>query len=188
MIDNNTTEYYKTKEFNRLRAAWREMKQEYNYISEFYKQAKNELNLIIIEEAKKLNLHDVFSEEPQEKKIEKQEAFEDESIKSVYRETAKASHPDVAGLESIKEFKVLAKAKKEQHLNRMLDVAAKFKVKNKNITYEQIDLIKKEIVEIKKKIDEIHSSIYWRWHIASRIEKNTILKNIINHLKNEQKK
>lgn len=188
MMDSDIIEKRKVSEFRKLRSKWAEIKEEHSYVLTFYEYSKAELNIIIAKEAQKLKINDVFKEDEKKTQKKQNSVFEEDSTKEIFRKAARMSHPDIADEKKINEFKELVVAKKENHLNKLLDIADQFNIKNCEISYDQIDLIQQEIDDSIKDIQKMMNSIYWTWHMASEKQKTIILKNIISNLKNEQKK
>lgn len=183
MMDSNIIGKRKTSEFRRLRSKWTEIKGEHSYVLKFYEHSKAELNIIIAKEAQKLKINDIFEEGGEKTQKKQNSVFEEDSTKEIFRQAARMSHPDTASEKKINQFKDLVVAKKENHLNKLLDVADHFNIKNCEISYDQIDLIQQEINDTIKDIGKMMDSIYWTWHTASKKQKTIMLKNIISNLK-----
>ena len=169
------------KQFNKLRFEWRSLNKELRYIKKIQEVA---LPLFTSEVSKHLDLNALKSKESEEEKKSKN-IFEEPELKAIFRDLAKVTHPDKnQGKEE--NFSKISKAKKDNKLNIFLEEARKLSKNNIEVTYEVLRKIEKEIIALKKEIDEITNSFYWVWYFEAGEERKKIIKTFIKN--NETKK
>ena len=106
-----------------------------------------------------------------------------DKIKKMYKQLAKKLHPDAGGDE--KDFKKLTEAMSQNNVQKILDICEKHDILI-NVDNEIIQLVKDQIIEVKKKI-EIQKSTY-SWKLFSCEEnvncKNNLMKQFLKQLFN----
>lgn len=85
-------------------------------------------------------------------------------LKSLYREIAKSTHPDLNSLENLKEVYLEAqKAYESNDLIQILSICEKLKI-NYDISSEEIDMIKNEISTKRGRLSFLESTYTWKWY------------------------
>lgn len=188
MYNNTQNNFYKKKIYSEARFKWREINEEYLRVKDLEKTINFEFNKIILFEINKLGLKNTLKTKKENKKKCKDKIFEEENVKQIFREAAKACHPDASGDKNIELFKKIVESKKEGDLCKFLDVAKKLKIQNKDISMSQIEKIESEIFELKKEIYEITNSVQWAWWHENKKNQKKIIDSVIKNIKHEQNK
>lgn len=176
------------KEFNKLRAEWRNVNNELIEIKDIAENAWLEFYSKFLQLTKKMDIEDPFLKKEIIKEKKDNSIFEEDLLKQKYREAAKLTHPDKTKGFKIDSFKKISKAKKEGSLNQFYDELRKVKIKNDDLSYAQLDQIEKEIKEIKNEIFNISNSIFFKWYYSNEENRKKIMNLLISNLKDEQKK
>lgn len=100
----------------------------------------------------------------------------DPRVKTLYRQIARSTHPDVASQSNLKEVYLQAqKAYDSNDLVQIMSICEKLKI-DYEITTQEFDLIKEEIDMKKKRIQFLESTYTWKWYrVESQEEKNRII-------------
>jgi uncharacterized protein YcbK (DUF882 family) len=105
----------------------------------------------------------------------------DPKLKTLYRQIARTTHPDVAcNLNEV--FLDAQKAYDSNDLVQILSICEKLKI-NYEITAEEFEIIKGEISLKKQRIQFLESTYTWRWYNEQSIE--TKIKIILNYLETQ---
>jgi hypothetical protein len=172
--------------FNKYRNQWRSLKNELNDIEAIANLAWADFYPEFLREINAKNIKDPFGEKEDKTPGKHGDIFSDESIKLIYREVAKKSHPDKAGKKNVEVFKEISKAKKEGSLNKFLDEAKKIDKNKFDVSYILIDKLKEEIDETKDKIDRIIGSFYFEWYYAPPPSREKIMEKVINYYEKKE--
>lgn len=188
MYNNSNNAFYKKKVYFKARHKWKEVREEYDWTKNLESEINTEFNKILLSKIKKNGLNNPLKlkKENNKNKTHKKEMFEDEDIKKVFRQAAKACHPDVAQKENVEIFNKIIESKKEGNIGDFLEAAKQLKIPNTEISIMQIEAIEQETVEMIEEINEITSTVQWRWWHENKKNKNIIMNNIIQNIKNEQ--
>ena len=173
---------YKKTQYNKLRREWKENKKEYKDINTLYEGIEKQFVINVIKFCEDHKLANPFSESSPETQNVGGDVHSS-SFKSLYRKIAVCTHPDKnKNKENARDIYELATvAKKEGNLQELLDAGKKINVKlNINeITLEELDLLEKNISEIKDKINKIKNSYPWFWFHANPSKRNVIFYDFI---------
>lgn len=114
-----------------------------------------------------------------------EEIYQDKNpkLKTLYRQIARSTHPDVASQQNLKEVYLAAqKAYDSNDLIQIFSICEKLKI-DYEITNDEFQLIKDEIDSKKQRIKFLESTYTWKWfQVDSPQEKNKI---IINYLQTQ---
>lgn len=100
---------------------------------------------------------------------------------NLYRKLAKILHPDKNGLKNIDDFIKMSNAYKKNDYITLFMYAYNFNIEI-SLNSEEIECIKREIIEKKNKIEEIKSKIHWQWNMCSNDLEREILREHINEI------
>lgn len=115
-------------------------------------------------------------EAPKSEEERREETESDRKLRKAYREIAKATHPDKASEESLKEIYIQAASMYESRdalgiygICERLGIAYE-------IGEEEAELLKSQISETRERISFMESTFAWKWfHTESEPEKNAML-------------
>jgi hypothetical protein len=167
--------------FNKYRSEWRALKKELKDLEALSNMAWNEFYPEFQKALKSKNIKDPFLNDQEISPKKNVSVFSEESIKMIYREVAKKSHPDKNGSSKIESFQKISKAKKDGDLNIFLDEVKKIDGKKIEISYSLIDKLEEEISAIHKKIDQLNGSFYLNWYYSPSSNRSKIMNKIINY-------
>lgn len=104
----------------------------------------------------------------------------DPRVKTLYRQIARSTHPDVASQSNLKEVYLQAqKAYDSNDLVQIMSICERLKI-DYEITSEEFELIKEEIDLKRKRIQFLESTYTWKWYqVESQEEKNQIILNYL---------
>jgi hypothetical protein len=104
----------------------------------------------------------------------------DPRVKTLYRQIARSTHPDVASQSNLKEVYLQAqKAYDSNDLVQIMSICEKLKI-DYEITTQEFELIKNEIDLKKQRIKFLESTYTWKWYqVESEEEKNKIILNYL---------
>jgi len=94
-------------------------------------------------------------------------------MKSIYKQLARKLHPDVGGDEQ--QFKEVTSAMSENNFEKLFDVCEKHDILLE-VDQELIELLEKQISEIKQKVDKEKSTYSWKFFLCGQ---NVTCKNIL---------
>lgn len=173
---------YKKNKYYSLRREWKESKEEYNNINELYKGIEKQFVINVIKFCEDHKLASPFTESSPETQNVGGDV-NSSSFKSLFRKIAVCTHPDKnKNKENARDiYESATVAKKEGNLQELLDAGKKINVKlNINeITLEELDLLEKNISEIKDKINKIKNSYPWVWFHSNASKRNVIFYDFI---------
>ena len=176
----------KKKILRRIRIEWRNLTSEHLSLRDVELKALQLFNEEISLQAKKEKVDLEFKPEKKEKPDEI--SANEEEVKSIFREIAKKSHPDKIEKHNQDIFIESAKAKKEGKISQLIDNAIKLNVNVDGISFRQIEQMEKEVDSLKVDIKNIIESIHWKWYHESNKNKSILINNILNNIKNGNKK
>ena len=171
--------FEKRKEFNKLRCKWRSLTEEYESLSKVEEEAWGLFYKACMGHVEKHNLENPFEQKSDDKEFKNKDIFNEDETKHVFRQAALKSHPDKSPESCVGLFYEISLAKKDGRLNKLFDGARKLDIKPDDVTINQIDVLKSEVDDLEKKIDEIIFSAHWIWHHANNKQKPKIIKTIL---------
>ena len=138
-----------------------ELKQQHIQLtSEFEEEFKD----ILLKAEKQVELND---SKPKGKKSKT-----DESVKDIYKKTAKQLHPDKGGDEE--EFKELNERYKSNDLLGVIDLAVDNKV-DFDLKDDDLDLLNNSVESLESKIDEYKNKICYVWKFGTPYERGQVI-------------
>ena len=108
----------------------------------------------------------------------------DESVKKIYKKTAKQLHPDKGGDEE--EFKELNKRYKSNDLLGVIDLAVDNKIE---IDYNEddLELMNSSVENLKTEIEDYKTKLAYVWKFGTPFQRGQVLNTLSNHLGREIK-
>jgi len=105
------------------------------------------------------------------------------TISKIYKKLAKRLHPDVGGDEKV--FKEITSAMSENNFEKILDISEKHDILLE-IDEEMIELLEKQILSTKSKIDKEKSTYSWKLFSCGKNQlcKNQLMDAFLRHLFN----
>jgi hypothetical protein len=145
-----------------------------------------QLKQIVDEKSKKrFEMINNYSEEPVINPVietEDDEVYESKNpkLKTLYRQIARTTHPDVSSQSNLKEVYLEAqKAYDTNDLIQIFSICEKLKI-DYDITNEEFNLIKNEIDLKRQRVRFLESTYTWKWYqVQSLEEKNKIILNYL---------
>ncbi len=104
---------------------------------------------------------------PGKNKIKSQNKETPESVKKVFKEIAKKTHPDLVGEENSELFKKAQNAVDNASYSEILHIAKQLEIPPPEPTQNDVDLLEKEVTNINKDIKKIKETYAWTWYHAS---------------------
>ncbi len=145
-----------------------------------------QLKQIVDEKSKKR--FEMINNHPQEPVVnpvietEDDEVYESKNpkLKTLYRQIARTTHPDVSSQSNLKEVYLEAqKAYDTNDLIQIFSICEKLKI-DYDITNEEFNLIKNEIDLKRQRVRFLESTYTWKWYqVQSLEEKNKIILNYL---------
>jgi hypothetical protein len=186
------------KKFNRLRKELQFLQSELEYVEEVLKEAHLKFEEAHREYCKENNIDlDSLNKQHNDKinqlipkPVKKEtglvvyENKKDKDVfKRVYKQIAKKLHPDIGGDEE--EFKEATSAMQEKNLEKLLDICDKHVILLK-IDEEMIEVLQKQILETKERINKEKSTYSWKLYSCGRNElcKNQLMDAFLKQLFN----
>jgi len=174
------------KEFNKLRANWKDTKKELEEVTLIAEKAWGEFYPKFLKLTRELNIKNPFFDSDSSRNKKKDNSiFEEDSLRQKYRQAALLTHPDKIKEIEADSFKKISKAKKEGNLNEFYDEIKKVKIENKSFSYLEIDKIEKEINDSKEKIKNISNSFFFKWYYENKSGRKKIMNLLIIKIKND---
>ena len=177
---------YKTlnkKEFNKLRYKWKELNKEYTEL----KEISNKISLTFInyihDFVKDNNLPDPFEIDRDNK--ENNRGYEVDitsslETKSLFRKIVLKTHPDKNEKKSSNLYLEATKAKKENNLQKLLDVGKKLNLNLTEISRDQLDVLESNISQLQEKMHNIKNSYAWVWFHGSQSRRHEVVYAFLN--------
>lgn len=174
---------YKQKQYYKLRREWKEHKTEYNDIKSIYDkiciQFINDLNKFCSDRGLHYELPKTSESTQNVSRISL-------SSKSFFRKIAISTHPDkVDNEEKTKKIYTQAtKAKKAGNLQELYDAGQCLSLRPdiSKLDFNDIDLLRENVNEIKNKILQIQNSFPWIWFYSNQDNRNKIFSDFIQSL------
>ena len=130
------------------------------------------------------NLQSPFVPKEADDKHGNQVSFEDDVVKTAYRQAVLKTHPDKEpGNEDL--FSDIAQAKAEGNLNKFIDCAKELDVSIEEISIYHVEALEKEVSRMRKDVLEMTSSPQLVWYHSEAKKKKLIVERICNALKKE---
>lgn len=117
---------------------------------------------------------------PQDNKkdtIKSQQKEVPESIKKVFKEIAKKTHPDIVGEENSELFKKAQSAVDDGSYSEILDIAKELEIPPPKPTVEDVNILEKEAARVSKQIKKIKETYAWTWYHAN--DKDSVMERYI---------
>jgi len=172
------------KYFYKLRSEWRELNEEKRQLESLLEMAWQSFYPTFLRKIESKNIDDPFSKEIKKEDEKNNSFFNEDEIKSKYRDAAKLTHPDRKGVNNLDSFKNISKAKKEGSLNKFYDEVRSSKIDLGEISFIEIDKLEKEIKDLKKELNQMNDCFYLKWFYSGPERREEILNSIINNIKN----
>ena len=177
---NNFSQKY----FNKLRVEWRTLLKEKKEAEDILDLAWSEFYPCFLEKLNSEKLDNPFDNLDVKKNQDESSFFQDEDMKTKYRNAAKLTHPDRSNSGSLESFKNISKAKKEGNLNKFYDELRSSNINKGDISFKEIEKMEDEISKLKKEIEDILDSVYLKWFYSNEGGRSIIINSIINNIKN----
>ena len=180
---------YKTlnkKEFYQLRYKWKELNKEYTELKEISDKLSTAFVEYIYTFTKKNNLPNPFEgdlkgDENNNRGYEGDITSSSES-KSLYRKIMIETHPDKKTNNSSDLYVEATKAKKENNLQKLLDVGKKLNLSLTEISRDQLDILESNISHLQQKIHNIKNSYVWVWFHGSQKRRHEVVYSFLNRI------
>jgi len=101
------------------------------------------------------------------KEIKSQNKEAPESIKKIFKEIAKKTHPDLTGEENSEIFQKAQSAVDEHSYSEILQIAKELDIPPPEPTEEDIRLLEKEVGLVSIQVRKIKETYAWTWYNAS---------------------
>ena len=176
---------YAKREYYRARNEWKTLNEEKDSIGKIEKMAWSEFYAAVMGYVDDNNLISPFTKKKAEDENDSKMSFDDEVVKSAYRQAALRSHPDKeSGNEEL--FQELSQAKQEGNLNKFIDCAKQLDVSIEDISISHVEALEQEVEEMRKNVLDMTSSPHWVWFHSSKNKKQLIIERICNATTEEQ--
>jgi len=116
---------------------------------------------------------------PENKDTKTKSVHTDESVKDIYKKTAKKLHPDKGGDEE--EFKELNKRYKSNDLLGVIDLAVDNKIEI-DYSEDDLELMNSSVENLKTKIEDYKNKIAYVWKYGTTLQRKQVLSTLSNHL------
>ena len=154
-----------------------------------YRYLKLELDELIEQQAKltlefESEFSDILKDDggPQvskDKDTKTKSVHTDESVKDIYKKTAKKLHPDKGGDEE--EFKELNKRYKSNDLLGVIDLAVDNKIEI-DYSEDDVELMNTSVTSLETKIEDYKNKIAYVWEYGTPFQRRQVLGTLSNHL------
>lgn len=143
-------------------------------------------------QSKDLNINfqpDLEKQPDQELEIEKQES--DPEVKKLFRKIALQAHPDkligtISGKEKEDKIRLYQRAVSAADHNDLLElmlIAEELDIEDVDLSIDKLTLLEKYIIDIKKEINHVQSTIMWQWFFCEdETQKEKLLQKLFEHL------
>lgn len=116
---------------------------------------------------------------PKDKDTKTKSVHTDESVKDIYKKTAKKLHPDKGG--DVEEFKELNKRYKSNDLLGVIDLAVDNKIEI-DLAVDNVELMNTSVTSLQTKIEDYKNKIAYVWKYGTTIQRMQVLGTLSNHL------
>lgn len=174
---NNNSE--KNKFLLRLKHKSKYLSIEMEILEEELSEAKQKMFASIIEycannpNCKNPLVADKTHDKPEAKEVTDSEADE---VKSLYREIAKVTHPDLKDEELTEMFISATEAKETNKIEDLIEISFDLDIDLSEISIDFLEKIEKELCEKEKTIQEKRKDIALQWSKASKTQQNDLIK------------
>ena len=186
------------KKFTKLRKELQYWQSELEYVQEVLKEwhykfeewkdeycLKNNIDLENLNEENMETINEIFQNLTTSKKpkIDFKTNKKKKAMNKIYKKLAKKLHPDIGGDEKI--FKEITSAMSENNFEKILDISEKHDILLE-IDEEMIELLEKQILSTKSKIDKEKSTYSWKLFLCGEntLCKNQLIDTFLKHLFN----
>lgn len=168
---------YAKREYYRARNEWKILNEEKESIGKIEKMAWQEFYAAVMGYIEENDLISPFTKKKPDDDDGNQMSFDDDVVKSAYRQAAIKSHPDKeSGNEEL--FQELSQAKQEGNLNKFIDCAKQLDVSIEDISISHVEALEKEVSKMRKEVLEMTTSPHWVWYHSSKAKKTLIIERI----------
>ena len=116
---------------------------------------------------------DKTPDKPEKKEVTDSEADE---VKSLYREIAKVTHPDLKDEELTEMFISATEAKETNKIEDLIEISFDLDIDLSEISIDFLEKIEKELCEKEKTIQEKRKDIALQWSKASKTQQDQLIK------------
>jgi len=187
-----------TKKFTKLRKELQYWQSELEYVQEVLKEwhykfeeckneycKKNDIDLKRLDEENSETVGKILQEATTNKrpKVDFKADKKKKTMSKIYKKLARKLHPDIGGDEKV--FKEVTSAMSEGNFEKILDISEKHDILLE-VDEEMIELLNKQILFIKSKIDKEKSTYSWKLFSCGRNQlcKNQLMDAFLRHLFN----
>tara|TARA_R100001460_G_scaffold57087_1_gene96822 strand:- start:160 stop:753 length:594 start_codon:yes stop_codon:yes gene_type:complete len=187
-----------TKKFTKLRKELQYWQSELEYIQEVLKEwhykfeewkdeycLKNNIDLDKLNRENTETVNEIFQNSitTTKAKIDFKTNKKKKAMNKIYKKLAKKLHPDIGGDEKV--FKEITSAMSENNFEKILDISEKHDILLE-IDEEMIELLEKQILSTKSKIDKEKSTYSWKLFSCGKNQlcKNQLMDAFLRHLFN----
>jgi hypothetical protein len=114
--------------------------------------------------------------------VESQNKETPESIKKVFKEIAKKTHPDLTGEENTELFQKAQNAVDTHSYSEILEIAEGLDIPPPEPTREDVRLLEREIISVNREIKKIKETYAWTWYHSSN--KDSVMERYIVKITN----
>ena len=152
------------------------MRKDKNYCAEVLHEAKAEFyadfmqHISDLSEREKKLIYDFINksaaipDKNQTKGLETRKKETPDSIKKVFKEIAKKTHPDITDDDDDTIFKRAQRAVDEESYSDLLEIAKDLNISPPEPTEKDVKLLEEEVVSINKKMKEMKETYAWVWY------------------------
>lgn len=124
----------------------------------------------------------VAQPQPPLEEVQSQKKEIPESIKKVFKEIAKKTHPDLVGESNTELFQKAQSAVDENSYSEILEIAKELEIPPPEPSIEDVKLLEKEISYINKEIKKIKETYAWTWYHSNN--KDSVMERYIVKITN----
>ena len=166
------------KQFNKLRYEWKTLNKEYNELKEIADKIGLAFVDYVYNFTKDNDLPNPFDAEMGEDKNNRGSEVDITSSsesKSLFRKIVLKTHPDKNEKKSSDLYLEATEAKKENNLQKLLDVGKKLNLNLTEISRDQLDILESNISQLQEKIHNIKNSYAWVWFHGSQSRRHEVV-------------
>ena len=115
----------------------------------------------------------------EDKKTKTKSVHTDESVKDIYKKTAKKLHPDKGGDEE--EFKELNERYKSNDLLGVIDLAVDNKIEI-DYSEDDLELMNSSVENLKTEIEDYKTKLAYVWKFGTPLQRRQVISTLSNHL------
>ena len=176
-----------TKKFTKLRKELQYWQSELEYVQEILKEKhfefeehqqkfckENNIDLAALNNQNHEAVQEIItSANPKKRVVDFKAKKQKRQMKSIYKQLARKLHPDIGGDEQ--QFKEVTSAMSENNFEKLFDICEKHDILLE-VDQELIELLEKQISEIKQKVEREKSTYSWKLFLCGQ---NVTCKNIL---------